>query len=335
MKPIQVDYSHLNSLSITIKKSNLEDYRLDVYLTKRLQEYSRNLLQSLIKKGMITINKRPAKSSHYLNNGDVIDIHLPQLITPQMKAQNIPLTIIYEDDAMIVINKPPDMVVHPSAGHWEGTLVNALLHHCGVLPEITRRAGFADPSIYRPGIVHRLDKDTSGVIIAAKTVQAHFMISNQFEKRTIQKEYMAMVEGNILLDSDIIEKPLGRDTKDYKKISIKKKGFGKEALSYYEVKERLTLFDGQSFTLVSVFPKTGRTHQIRVHLASIKHPIVCDTTYGGKKELVVKGEVLLKRQALHAYRITLEHPISKKQMTFTADLAEDISHALKVIKRNP
>ncbi|MFA5793624.1 MAG: RluA family pseudouridine synthase [Candidatus Brocadiia bacterium] len=332
MKPIHVDYSHLDPLSITIKKSSLEDYRLDVYLTKRLQEYSRNLIQSLIKKKLITINKRPAKSSHHLNNGDIIDIQLPKLIEPQMKAEKIPLSIIYEDEEMLAINKPPNMVVHPSAGHWEGTLVNALLNHCGVLPEVTRRAGFSDPNIYRPGIVHRLDKDTSGIIIAAKTVQAHFRISSQFEKRTIQKEYLALVEGNINFDSDIIEKPLGRDTKDYKKIVVKKKGEGREALSYYEVRERLISSDKQSFTLVSVFPKTGRTHQIRVHLASIKHPIVCDITYGGKKELTVEGKILLKRQALHAHRITLEHPISRKQMTFTAPLADDISQALKTIK---
>lgn len=335
MKPLQVDFSRLTSFSITIKKASLEDYRLDIYLTKRLKEYSRNLIQTLIKKGLITVNKKPAKSSHQLHNGDLIDIRMPLVIEPQMKPQDIPLNIIYEDDELLVLNKPPGMVVHPSSGHWEGTLVNALLHHCGVLPEVTRKASLSDPSIYRPGIVHRLDKDTSGIMIAAKTSQTHFRLSRQFEKRTIQKEYLALVEGAMPFDSDIIEKPLGRDIRDYKKIAVKKKGEGKEAVSYYEVKERFITPDGQKFTLVSVAPKTGRTHQIRVHLASIKHPIVCDTTYGPRKELAINDEILLQRQALHAHRITFEHPASKQSLSFTADLPEDINHTIEVLRQKP
>jgi 23S rRNA pseudouridine1911/1915/1917 synthase len=333
MKPLQVDFSQLTPLTITIKKPALEDYRLDVYLTKRLKEYSRNLIQTLIKKGLITVNKKPAKPSHQLHNGDIIDIRMPLVIEPQMKPQDIPLDIIYEDDELLILNKPPGMVVHPSAGHWEGTLVNALLHHCGVLPEVTRKASLTDPSIYRPGIVHRLDKDTSGIMIAAKTARTHFRLSSQFEKRTIRKEYLALVEGHIAFDSDIIAKPLGRDTKDYKKIVVKKKGEGKEAVSYYEVKERFTAPDGRKFTLVSVAPKTGRTHQIRVHLASIKHPIVCDAAYGSPNELVVNDETLLQRQALHAHRITFEHPVSREQLTFSAGLPHDMSHTLEVLRQ--
>lgn len=321
----RIDMSCLKPVTFTIRKEILEDYRLDVYLTKRLQEYSRTLIQELIKQGLVKVNRQPAKASYRLNHDDEIEVQLPSIIKPQLVAEEIPLNIIYEDDQIVVINKPPDMVVHPAGGHWQGTLVNALLHHCNIEPVpsngriFPRSTNFIsrDPAIYRPGIVHRLDKDTSGIIIAAKTAQAHFNLSQQFEKRTIQKEYLALVEGVVRFDSDVIDKPLGRHLTERTKIAVRKAGEGRAASSYYEVRKRF-----RDYTLLSVFPKTGRTHQIRVHLASIGHPIVGDATYG-------KRNPLLKRQALHAHKLTFEHPVTKEKMTLSADLPEDMKTAVE------
>jgi len=291
--------------------------------------------------------------------------------------------------------------VHPAGGNWAHTLANALLHHCGTLPIPSIPKGVksrdGDMSIYRPGIVHRLDKETSGLILAAKTVQSHNNLSQQFEKRLTQKEYIALVEKSVKSDSNMIDKPIGRHVSDYKKMAISAKGGkGREAVSYYEVLER---FEGRApleannrakgidkiksgeksgrgkksvkkvihgkrndlpltgFSLVRVAPKTGRTHQIRVHLASIGHPVVCDKTYGLREELFMSdiipsqkchcelgsGEaishssdacndkLILNRQALHAAKLTFFHPKTKEQMTLEAPLAEDIKNVIEIL----
>jgi 23S rRNA pseudouridine1911/1915/1917 synthase len=343
MKPLQIDYEHLTHIEIAVKKSTIEDYRLDVYLTKRFHEYSRSLIQRLIRDNLIKVNNLSSKPSHQLHQGDIIYIQLPALIKPQMLAEDIPLDIIYEDDEFIAINKPAGMVVHPAGGNWKHTLVNALLHHCGTLPIPNTPKGIkikeGDIPIYRPGIVHRLDKDTSGIILAAKTVQAHFNLAQQFEKRKIEKEYLALVEKEVKLDSDVIEKPISRHTKDYKRMVVRKKDEGRDALSYYEVQERF-----KKFTLVKVLPKTGRTHQIRVHLASIGHPIVCDNTYGLRKELLLSDIItnksvldidrcILNRQALHAARLTFYHPKTNQKMTLEAPFANDIKMVISLLKK--
>lgn len=351
MKPIIIDKNNLFDLQFSIQKAMLEDYRLDVYITKRLKEYSRNLIQRFIKDGLVKVNGKTSKPSYELHVGDNITLSVPRLIKPQMVPESIPLTIIHEDEDMIIVNKPPNMVVHPAGGHWSGTLANALLGHCGVLPsavDFERIVGGkkkpSDESIYRPGIVHRLDKNTSGIMLAAKTARAHMSLGKQFAKRTIKKEYLAIVEGEVKMDSDIIDKPMSRHKFHKEKMAVAKKGEGREAVSHYEVQERF-----KGFTFVKVAPKTGRTHQIRVHLASIGHPIVGDTTYGGSAKLSIGdllteelkkesddnllNEILLDRQALHAYKIMFQHPLSGNIMSFCADLPDDMKRALEALRK--
>ena len=396
MIPVRLDYDNLTSVEIAVKKSMLEDYRLDVYLTKRFADYSRSLIQKLIKDGLVLVSSRQVKPSYQLHQGDLIQVKLPGVIKPQMIAEDIPLNILYEDDDFIAINKPAGMVVHPAGGNWEHTLANALLHHCGTLPIPRIPAGIkpkdGDMSIYRPGIVHRLDKETSGLILAAKTVQSHYNLSQQFEKRLTQKEYIALVEKSVRSDSNMIDKPIGRHVSDYKKMAVCKLEDGREAVSYYEVLERFEVpalsettktakeggkakSGGKScsgkkygkaagagkreetgFSLVRVAPKTGRTHQIRVHLASIGHPVVCDKTYGLREELYlsdimnplplrerdgVRGDLLpdgdeciLNRQALHAAKLSFFHPRTKAPMTLEAPLAEDIKKVVELLKKS-
>ena len=355
MIPLRLDYENLTPVEIAVKKSALEDYRLDIYLTRRFPDYSRSLIQRFIRDGLVTISNhssdsdsQPAgkirKPSYQLHQGDLIKVNLPGVIKPQMIAEDIPLNILYEDDDFIAINKPPGMVVHPAGGNWEHTLANALLHHCGTLPipqvpkGVKSRDG--DMAIYRPGIVHRLDKETSGLILAAKTVTSHLALSKQFEKRQTQKEYIALVEKSVRSDSNTIDKPIGRHVSDYKKMAISAKGGkGREAVSFYEVLNRF-----KDFSLVKVAPKTGRTHQIRVHLASIGHPVVCDKTYGLREELYLAdiksgieeadNKCILNRQALHAAKLSFFHPRTKKEMTLEAPLAEDIKKVVELLKKS-
>ena len=344
MIPLRLDYENLTPVEIAVKKSMLEDYRLDIYLTKRFADYSRSLIQKFIRDGLVTVSQRQVKPSYQLHQGDLIKVSLPAVIKPQMIAEDIPLNILYEDDDFIAINKPPGMVVHPAGGNWAHTLANALLHHCGTLPippipkGVKSRDG--DMAIYRPGIVHRLDKETSGLILAAKTVTSHLALSKQFEKRLTQKEYIALVEKSVKSDSNLIDKPIGRHVSDYKKMAISAKGGkGREAVSFYEVLNRF-----KDFSLVKVAPKTGRTHQIRVHLASIGHPVVCDKTYGLREELFLSdirtgvdeadNKCILNRQALHAARLSFFHPKTKESMTLEAPLAEDIKNVVELLKKS-
>jgi 23S rRNA pseudouridine1911/1915/1917 synthase len=298
-----------------------------------MPEYSRTLVQKLIKDGMITVNGRSSKPAYEINLGDRIVCELPKLIQPHVVATDIPLEIVHEDDHLIAINKPPQFVVHPAAGHWDDTLVNALLHHCGVLPETDE--------IYKPGIVHRIDKDTSGVIIAAKTLKAHGLLTKQFQDRVVQKSYRAIVEGEVPFDEDIIDKDMDRHKKDFEKMAVVKKGTGKTAISFYRVIER---FDG--YTFVEVAPKTGRTHQIRVHMASIGHPCVADSAYGRRDALFLRDlgaaedplipepdQPILMRQALHAFTISFTHPATGETVEYSAPLAQDMELLLTLLRK--
>jgi 23S rRNA pseudouridine1911/1915/1917 synthase len=368
---VKADMENILEREFEVKNPDVEGYRLDVYLTKRLPKYSRTLIQKLIRDGMVTVNGRASKPSYEVRERDKLVARIPTLIEPQMIAENIPLNIVYEDEHIVVINKPAGMVVHPAAGHWAGTLANALLGHCGSM-------ACRDGDIYKPGIVHRLDKETSGVILAAKTAEANAHVSNQFQKRTVQKQYLAIVHGEPRFDSDIIDKPLGHDKNDRLKMSVRK-DIGKEASSVYEVMER---FSG--YALVRVMPKTGRTHQIRVHLASIGHIIVGDSTYGGRDavfernlagdeppplpprrygllvpDVVDDAELsedeaadpledasgpkpayggpeppIICRQALHAFRLTITHPATGKPMTFEAEMADDMKRLVEALREN-
>jgi 23S rRNA pseudouridine1911/1915/1917 synthase len=331
-KPVRVDYERVERQEFEIHKEAALQ-RLDVYLHKRLPGYSRTLVQKLIKDGMITVNGRPTKPAYEINLGDRIACELPRLILPHVVATDIPLEIVHEDDQLIAINKPPQFVVHPAAGHWDDTLVNALLHHCGVLPETD--------DVYKPGIVHRIDKDTSGVIIAAKTLQAHGELTRQFQERTVQKAYRAIVEGEVELDEDVIDKEIGRHPKDFEKMAVVRKGHGKPAVSFYRVLERF-----RGFTYVEVWPKTGRTHQIRVHMSSIGHPCVSDSDYGRRDALFLRDlgaesdplvpdpkEAVLMRQALHAWWISFVHPGTGETAEYSAPVAQDMERLLALLRK--
>jgi len=331
-KPIKVDYERLTRHEFDIHKESVLQ-RLDVYIHKRMPEYSRTLVQKLIKDGKITVNGRPTRPAYEINMGDRIVCEMPKLIEPHVVASDIPLEILHEDEHLLAINKPPQFVVHPAAGHWDDTLVNALLHHCGTLPETDE--------IYKPGIVHRIDKDTSGVIIAAKTLRAHGEITRQFQERTVQKAYRAIVEGELAYEEDIIEKDMARHPKDFEKMAVVRKGEGKPAVSFYRVIER---FEG--FTYVEVWPKTGRTHQIRVHMGSIGHPCVSDALYGRRENLFLRDLgaqedprvpdpklPILDRQALHAYWISFTHPGTGETVEYTAPVAADMALVLDLLRQ--
>jgi len=332
VKPVRVDYERIERIEFEIYKESILQ-RLDIYIHKRQPEYSRTLVQKLIKDGMITVNGHTTKPAYEINLGDKIICDLPKLIQPHVIASDIPLEIIHEDEHLIAINKPPQFVVHPAAGHWDDTLVNALLHHCGVLPE--------SEEIYKPGIVHRIDKDTSGVIIAAKTLRAHGELTKQFQDRVVQKSYRAIVEGEVEFDEDIIDKDMDRSKHDHEKMAVVKKGTGKSAISFYRVIER---FEG--FTFVEVAPKTGRTHQIRVHMASIGHPCIADSSYGRRDALFLRDlgaetdpmvpdplQPLLMRQALHAYTIQFTHPGTGMIVQYCAPVAKDMEDLLTLLRK--
>jgi 23S rRNA pseudouridine1911/1915/1917 synthase len=330
---IKIDYGTLSKHTFRIHKEAVLQ-RLDIYIHKRLPDYSRTLVQKLIKEGRVTVNGHATKPAYEINMGDEIEVEVPKLIEPQVVASDIPLRIIHEDDHLLAINKPPDFVVHPAAGHWDDTLVNALLHHCGTLPE--------SDDIYKPGIVHRIDKDTSGVILAAKTAKAHAAMTKQFQDRTVEKEYLAIVDGEMALDEDVIDKDMDRHPRDFERMAVVKKGKGKSATSFYQVQERF-----RGYTLVLVAPKTGRTHQIRVHLGSIGHPCVSDSAYGKGRPVFLRdlaGErvldprvpdperPVLARQALHAFRIRFIHPGTGESVQYEAPLADDMMLMVELLR---
>lgn len=314
---------------ITIKVNHdYKDKRVDKYLVSRFPDYSRTFIQGLINSGKIHTGNRAIKNSYEVKKGDVIAIELPELEGNEIEPEDIPLVIIFEDDHLLVINKPPDMVVHPARGHARGTLVNALAHYCN------RLSGVNGP--LRPGIVHRLDRDTSGVIIVAKTDQAHCRIAHQFENREVKKEYIAVVYGEMGFDSDVITAPLGRHVRFREKVDIRY-DIGKASISRYEVVERY-----KGFTMVKVFPKTGRTHQIRVHMRHIGYPIVADSLYSRKDSLymsdLLQGDInddnpLIERQALHAARIGFIHPVSNKLVEFEAQLPDDMTNLINGLRK--
>jgi 23S rRNA pseudouridine1911/1915/1917 synthase len=284
---------------------------LDVFLSENQKEFSRSHLKKLIEQGNASVNDSPAQSKYRIKTGDKIILTIYPPSSSRIEAEPIPLTIIYEDEAMLAVNKPAGMVVHPAPGHAKGTLVNALLNHCSNLPGIG--------GVERPGIVHRLDKDTSGVVLIAKNEIAHRVLANQFKSRKIKKTYLALVRGIIKPASGIIEASIGRHKTNRKKMAATTNN-GRQAETRYEVIETLG-----HFSYLRLFPKTGRTHQIRVHLASIHHPILGDTLYGGK---VLAPYQNMPRQALHAYKIEINHPIHQQSLIFEAPVPPDIENYL-------
>lgn len=274
--------------------------RLDVFISNEFEEKSRSYIQGIIEKENATVNGKCRKSNFKLKLEDKIDLCIPDPIELNVKAEDIPLDIIYEDSDVIVINKPQDMVVHPAPGNYTGTLVNALLNHCKDLSGIN--------GVLRPGIVHRIDKDTSGALVVAKNDNAHNSLAEQLKDHSMTRSYLAIVEGVIKDDEGIVDAPIGRHPKDRIKMAIVESG--KKAVTHYKVIER---FDG--YTLVECNLETGRTHQIRVHMAKIGHPLVGDLIYGFKKQ-----RFNLKGQVLHAKRLGFIHPTTNKYMEFDSPI---------------
>jgi len=282
--------------------------RLDHYLAACGKWGSRSQVQRLIAAGRVMLEGRVMKAGTILRCGQVIDIRpAPPALPPGVEAEPIALDVVFEDEQLLVINKPPGMVVHPAPGHWRGTLVSALLHHWrGPRPGL-------DPE--RPGIVHRLDKDTSGVLVIAKYPETLADLGAQFRKREVEKQYVAFVWGRLRQQAGRIDEPIGRHPGQRMRMAVRTGG--RAASTRFEVVER---FD--DVTVVRLFPRTGRTHQLRVHLAAIGHPIVGDALYGRARNR--KGRVLLQRQALHAEQITVRHPRTGERRCFSAPWAEDL-----------
>ena len=294
--------------------ADLENMRLDAYISSKETNLSRTNVQRLIEEGNILVNGQKKKISYKVQIGDNIEINIPEAKETTLKAENIPVEVIYEDNDIIVVNKPKGMVVHPANGNPDGTLVNAIMAMCkGSLSGIGGEI--------RPGIVHRLDKDTSGLLIVAKNDLAHINMSNQIKDRQVKKIYIALVKGNINENEATINMPIGRSTKDRKKMAVRKDG--KEAVTHFKVLKRY-----KDYTLLKVKIDTGRTHQIRVHMAEIGHPVVGDMVYSkGKNEFGVEG------QMLHAQSLDFKHPITGKEMHLEAKLPEYFEKVLEKLDR--
>ena len=287
--------------------------RIDKYLSDAIEGKSRSFIQGLIEKDSIKVNGKNPKSNYKLRALDEIEVILPEPEVLKVDAEDIPIDIIYEDDDVVVVNKSQGMVVHPAPGNYNGTLVNALLYHCKNLSSIN--------GVIRPGIVHRIDKDTSGVLVIAKNDEAHTFLSEQLKDHSMKREYYALIEGRLKNDSGTIDKPLARSKKDRLKIAIVEDG--KRAVTHYEVIER---YNG--YTLIKCILETGRTHQIRVHMASIGFPLVGDPVYGFKRQ-----RFKLEGQALHAKTLGFIHPRTKEYMEFTSELPEYFKELLDKLRK--
>ncbi len=294
----------------------VESERLDLYLSKKLTEISRTYIHKLIKEGLVLVNGKESKPRYLVKKGDIIKVELPEPKKLELIPQNIPLDIVYQDDDVVVVNKSKGMVVHPAPGNYSNTLVNALLYHVDNLSSVN--------GIIRPGIIHRLDKDTSGLLIVAKNDKAHRILSEQLKKREVKRNYIALVYGILDKEQAIINAPIGRHPVDRKRMTVIYKN-SKEAITEYRVLERF-----RKYTLMEASLQTGRTHQIRVHMAYINHPIVGDPVYCKKK-----NEFGIETQLLHARRLGFFHPSTGEYMEFEAEPPEDFQKVLEIlIKRN-
>lgn len=289
--------------------------RLDVFLAKYTEELTRSRIQKLIAEENILVNGKAAKANLRLREGDEVSVTMPEPKKTAIVAEEIPLDIVFEDEHMLVVNKPQGMVVHPAAGNFDKTLVNALMAHCG-----DNLSGINGE--LRPGILHRIDKDTSGLLLVAKDDKAHTGLAAQIKEHSLTREYIALVHGRIKTEGGTIDAPIGRDEKNRKKMTITHKN-SRSAITHFFVEER---FD--KYTLVRCRLETGRTHQIRVHMSKNSHPIVGDPVYGRKKE-----EFRLDGQLLHAWKVGFVHPISGEYMEFTRDIPEYFKEVVETIRR--
>ncbi len=296
--------------------------RLDAALALFCEELSRSAAAKLIEDGAVLLNGKSAKKKTELAVGDIIEIDMPTVTEAEARAEDIPLNIVYEDGDVIVINKPKGMVVHPAAGNYTGTLVNALLFHC---KESLSGIG----GVLRPGIVHRIDKETSGLLVVAKNDSAHRALASELEHHGIEREYHALAIGGFKLDSGVVDLPIGRHPKDRKKMAVLLGQEGaKRAVTHYEVLRRFG-----KITYLKLKLETGRTHQIRVHMSYLGHPLLGDTPYGGGGTAFEKRHsALLLGQALHAKRLTLTHPRTGERMSFECPLPKDFLRLIEILE---
>lgn len=288
--------------------------RIDRYLADHLDGQSRNSIQKLIEEGLVLVNGNACRASYKLQEKDQIFVSVPDAVLTELRPERIPLDILYEDDQLLIVNKPKEMVVHPAPGHNTGTLVNAIMYHCG--NELSGINGEI-----RPGIVHRIDMNTTGSLIVCKTDAAHRFIASQIKEHSVHRVYRAIVYGHLNPTEGTIRTSIGRDPRDRKKMSVGVKN-GRQAITHYRELARLK----NNFSYVEFELETGRTHQIRVHMASIGHPILGDQVYGPKK-----SPYHLEGQTLHAMTIGFVHPTSKRYVEFTAPLPEYFQHLLAIL----
>lgn len=297
-------------VNLTVDGEN-SDLRLDKYLVSQLEDFTRSAVSKLIEGGQVKVNEKTASKNYKCKAGDRVVIEIPDPVELDVTAENIPLDIVYEDSDLLVVNKPKGMVVHPAAGNYSGTLVNALLYHC-------KDSLSGINGVIRPGIVHRIDKDTSGLLIVAKNDTAHLDLAQQIKEHSFHRAYQAVAYGNFKEDNGTVNQPIGRHPKDRKKMAVTYKN-SKNAVTHYEVISRY-----EKFTHIRCVLETGRTHQIRVHMAYIGHPLAGDEVYGPKKVITE-----LNGQCLHAGELGFVHPRTKEYMEFTAPLPEYFTNFLK------
>lgn len=301
----------MEEYSLKVDKEN-QGMRIDKYLAKEFDDLSRSFIQKLIKNAKIKVNGDAVDKSYKINSGDLLEIQI-EARESEIKAVEMELDIVYEDQDIIVINKNADRVVHPAPGHYNDTIVNAMLAHVDNLSAIN--------GVKRPGIVHRLDKDTSGLLIVAKNDRSHKELAKQFKNRSVEKYYYALVEGNLAYKKGKIDAPIGRDPNDRKKMAVRKR-HSKNAVSRFKIIEEF-----KNYTLVEVKIETGRTHQIRVHFSYLGHPVVGDKKYGSHNKLGAE------RQLLHAKKLIINHPVSGEKMEFEAELKSDFKSILTELRK--
>lgn len=288
--------------------------RIDKWICNTLQSLSRSYIQKLIKEDLVFVNEKPQKASYRLKVDDEIQFQIPDTVTPVIPAEDIPLTILYEDSDLVIVDKPKGMVVHPAPGHYNGTLVNAIMFHCK-----ENLSGIN--GVLRPGIVHRIDRDTTGALIICKNDMAHQFIAAQLKEHSITRKYRAIVHGRLPMEEGSIDAPIGRDVKERKKMAVNLQN-GKQAVTHYKV-----LKEYKDYTYIECQLETGRTHQIRVHMSSIGHPLLGDDIYGSRKT-----NFHLEGQTLHAMTIGFIHPSTRQYMEFQAPLPEYFQHLLSILE---
>ena len=292
-----------------------EDERIDKCMSLLVENLSRSFIQKLIKEGIVLVKGKPFKGSYRVKCDDEVVFSVPESVEPDIEPENIPLDILYEDADLIVVNKPKGMVVHPAAGHYTGTLVNALMYHCG--KDLSGING-----VLRPGIVHRIDKDTSGLLLVAKNDMAHASLAHQIKEHSLTREYAAVVYGKLRESEGIIDAPIGRNPNDRKKMAVTDKNSRPAVTHYYTVEEF------EKFTFVRLRLETGRTHQIRVHMAYIGHPVAGDAVYGPKNVITELGG-----QCLHARLLGFDHPVTGERIELSSELPEYFENFLRKIRK--